>query len=353
MDNKQFKKLHLGIIMGGGTASVLSENKVDPDILLQDNSCFIEPIKGEIVNEESKNFLKEIINTLQKKNLRMIPESDIGLAVAYASTEKFCNPSFNVGSVVLSSQKIESQTLSQREVYVPDTQERSERLKRPRSFLLNSDPKSKKQKLDAPDSLNLTTSKTENIEDIFEIPLSADIKQELNDLFDCTMEEANEEKLEEEEEIASTLRVEPEIKVNQARPTVTEEIPKEHISPKKPKVERKPSVVNGNGFTSFNMNGHDEVDTPRNLMNVKFASLIVRKPEVTVAQQNGDSHVKNFKKFKKVLPRKAQALPKIIGGHELIPYDKDAAKFELIDDEVEVFNNKPVRGAFDWDSQAS
>lgn len=62
----QFKKLHLGIIMGGGKASILSEGKVDKDLLLQESSCFIEPIRSQIVKEESKNFLREIVSALQQ-----------------------------------------------------------------------------------------------------------------------------------------------------------------------------------------------------------------------------------------------------------------------------------------------
>lgn len=39
-----------------------------------------------------------------------------------------------------------------------------------------------------------------------------------------------------------------------------------------------------------------------------------------------------------VLPKKAQVLPRIIGGHDLVPYDKDAAKFmgQNWDDDAEV-----------------
>lgn len=52
--------------MGGGNATILSEGKVDPDSLSNDNSCFIEPVKGQLVKEESKELYKEILNSLQK-----------------------------------------------------------------------------------------------------------------------------------------------------------------------------------------------------------------------------------------------------------------------------------------------
>lgn len=45
------------------------------------------------------NLIRYEFNKLffSRKTLRMIPESDVGLAVVYASTEKYCNPSFPIG----------------------------------------------------------------------------------------------------------------------------------------------------------------------------------------------------------------------------------------------------------------
>lgn len=52
--------------MGGGNASLLTEDKFDRDLLLHENSCFIEPIKSQLVKEESKNLLNEIKGVLQE-----------------------------------------------------------------------------------------------------------------------------------------------------------------------------------------------------------------------------------------------------------------------------------------------
>lgn len=364
LDDKQFKKLHLGIMMGGGKASMLSEDQVDLDLLSYENTCFIEPTKGEL-KEETNNLLKEILNNLQKKNFRMIPESDIGLAVVYASTEKFCNPSFNVGSAVLGSQKIPSQTLTEREVYVPDTQESVQRPKSSmKKFSLassNSEPKFKKQKIEAPDSLTFPSSRADDPEDVFEIPLSAQVKQELDDIFDITMKELNENAEEDDDEMPSTLPAEPmpEPEVETMHAELKEkERSKKTISYEEPKIKKKPTLVEEDEFTSFAMDNDDQKpdkpeNLPRNLATVKFVSLIVRKPVFSSQQKSIYSGVKNFKKFKKVLPIKVQALPIIIGGRDLVPYDKNAAKLaeQSWDDEPGVISSGPIKGAFDWDSQ--
>lgn len=409
MDEKQFKKLHLGIIMGGGKASILTEENADIESIVNDNSCFIEPVKCQ-VKDETREFLTKIISALQKKSLRTIPESDIGLAVAYASTETFCNPCFNVGSAVLGSQKIPSQTLSEREVYVPDTQRSLRPTSSKRTSLLNlgNQPKVKKQKLEAPDSLNLTSFRTDEAEEIFEVPLSAQVKQELDDIYEVTMKAVYADPDNEVEKLPETLPLQPEVEVNPINEPSRKEVtipegapPKRQLkvelntsvqnenriecvsppqkrpkvelntslpngnrnrnrietvttSPKKPKIERNISVVNGNDFDLVTVNGDTEKNLPRNLIKIEYAALVVRVPRSAVGQTNVNLNTKNFKKFKKVYPKKAQVLPTIIGGRDLVPYDKDASKLteNWNNDEVKVKKNKPVsKGAFDWASQ--
>ncbi|KAF8768244.1 Nibrin like protein [Argiope bruennichi] len=391
LDEKQFKKLHLGIILGGGNASILSTDKITPEILLRNGCCIIEPTQQ---NQEFGSMLSSVKAILQKKEYRLIPESDIGLSVAYCSTDKFCNPQFNMVETLL-SQKMQSQTLTQREVYVPDTQERTTRIEN----------KSRNPVSDALSSLHLSSFQNDPVEnmEISEIPLSAEIKQELDDIFEEPLESKNEapSKM---DSLASTLplptpdRLSKQEKKNtenynslsktrplRGRRTTSHE--NENLVPNKilkQENEMMPeheidSPLKRNGIASSNEIKHstnfnsspemkqeipltsiqtngfhmDEVNLPRNLAKVQFASLIRRKP-TPVIECSRNSTVKNFKKFKKVQPKKSQTLPRIIGSHELVAYDKVAAEIsaanwdepdEPLEQEEE---SQPVKGEFDW-----
>ncbi|CAL1281870.1 unnamed protein product [Larinioides sclopetarius] len=395
LDEKQFKKLHLGIILGGGNASILSTDKITPEILLRDGCCVIEPMQQ---SQEFGSMLSSVRAILQKKEYRLIPESDIGLSVAYCSTDKFCNPQFNMVETLL-SQKMQSQTLSQREVYVPDTQERTARMEN----------KSRNPVSDVFGSLHLSSFQNDPVEnmEVSEVPLSAQIKQELDDIFELPL--ANEvDSPPKVDDLAATLPIrapnrlsKPEKKKNAedqnslstTRPLrgkraaahenenlVQNKIFKqerdENISEEAvdtpPKRKGKPSSndvkpsINSNSspekkpeiplrsLTSIHINGFhtEEADLPRNLAKVEFASLICRKQPTPVIENNRNSSVKNFKKFRKVQPRKAQALPRIIGSHELVAYDRVAAEISDInwDEPLEhqEEESQPVKGEFDW-----
>ncbi|XP_054720587.1 nibrin-like isoform X2 [Uloborus diversus] len=399
MDEKQFKKLHLGIVLGGGKATILMDDKADPTVLLREGSCFIEPVKDQVVTEKAKILLRDIICALQKKSLRMIPESDIGLAVAYCSTEKFCNPEFSLGAAMLGSQRIYSQTLSEREVYVPDTEEKTSRMA---DSEVEKPPK--RRKVEQESSLNLTSFRDED--DVVEIPLSVQVKQELDDIFEITSD--NEDKnitkpTDLTTPLPSTLQLDSEIQMNKTSRTVREQLTSRSsdksnlknlneltVQTKKiiPKVEpvlnannenpshnqdydnfdfpvssakkdlptvvKKSSKKNSseNGFHSVQKTSvmEEDSDLPCNLAQVKFVDLICKKLSASPNIRIRDSSVKNFKKFKKVYPLKAQALPRIIGIHELIPYDRDTVKIcnEEWDNPVEETVHQPVKGEFDW-----
>ncbi|GIY27851.1 nibrin [Caerostris darwini] len=394
LDEKQFKKLHLGIILGGGSASILSKDDISPEILLRDGSCIIEP------TQDMGSVLSSVRAILQKKEYRMIPESDIGLSVAYCSTDKFCNPQFNMVENLL-SQKMQSQTMSQREVYVPDTQERSARSEKSRNLVG-----------DALSSLHLSSFQNDPVEDmeLSEVPLSAQIKRELDDLFDDPQEENNvqipskvdkppstsfssisekstrqtkrtenqtdsplpkkisprikkknishqdenilpnkipklEVNNEDENEITSVYEVHSPVKHTNG---VTRKEPKYNLnSPKEDKTNtplKSIIPVQTNGFHT------EEAELPRNLAKIEFTSLICKKP-APVSRTNANSAVKNFKKFRKVHPKNFQALPRIIGAHDLVAFDKVAAELhnEMWDDPPEEEEpSQSVKGEFDW-----
>ncbi|XP_013789284.1 nibrin-like [Limulus polyphemus] len=119
---KQYKKLHLPVTLGGGKAILLEEKQdVNASFWNQPGLCVME-YSDNVEYSQSPDYVRTILSTIKKKNQRPIPESDIGLAVVYCSTEKFCNPDFDFGSALFGSAKLRSQSLSQQEVYAPETQ---------------------------------------------------------------------------------------------------------------------------------------------------------------------------------------------------------------------------------------
>ncbi|KAG8570466.1 hypothetical protein GDO81_011284 [Engystomops pustulosus] len=92
---KQHKKLSAVIHLGGGKTKLLTGEVEDKTLLENPNVCVIDVGMAESQSSESQGFPAWITSTveiLQSKGLRSIPESEIGLAVIYMSTEIYCNP---------------------------------------------------------------------------------------------------------------------------------------------------------------------------------------------------------------------------------------------------------------------
>lgn len=110
----QYKKLHLALVSGGGKV-VLVEGDGDPkDVYASPEACVMRPLEG--VDHPVAKYLSQ-------RGLRIIPESDIGLAVAYCSTEKFCNPRSTVASNFWQNTTLQSQCLSQSDVYAAESEQ--------------------------------------------------------------------------------------------------------------------------------------------------------------------------------------------------------------------------------------
>ncbi|KAG8195302.1 hypothetical protein JTE90_028449 [Oedothorax gibbosus] len=363
IDEKQYKKLQMGIVLGGGTASILTSENLDPDKLLQDGCCVIDPMKESQSSIEVTDILPTVVSLLLKKNRRLIPESDIGLSVAYCSTEKFCNPNVNI-SEVLHTSKIQSQTLTQ-QVYVPDTEDKTTRTEKRQ----NARPSEACSSLHL-SSFQIGTPVHEDIH-VYDTPLSAQVKQELDDIFDEPME-LNPEIPAKKEIVSPPSPVRPAKRQKTSDVQHKEEFPvpspkadneeaeevkniprlspehnsRNHSPESRVRNSSPPPSVKTNGFS------HITEELPRNLMKIEFVELVVRKTAPAL-QQYRNSSIKNFKKFKKVMPKHAQALPRIIGAHELAPFDKAAAEIfnnDVWDDAPEEAQevSQPTKGEFDW-----
>ncbi|XP_065441945.1 nibrin isoform X3 [Chrysemys picta bellii] len=92
---KQHKKLSPAIILGGGEAKLLPERIKETSLLLAPEVCVIDAglTNSQVPMSDSvRNWIDSIITVLQSKNLRTIPEAEIGLAVIFISMERYCNP---------------------------------------------------------------------------------------------------------------------------------------------------------------------------------------------------------------------------------------------------------------------
>ncbi|XP_070604122.1 nibrin isoform X2 [Erythrolamprus reginae] len=92
---KQHAKLSSAIKLGGGEARLLTDKTEDAAALITSNTCVIEvgstnsQLSGSTLD---KKWIDNITAALQRKNYRTISEAEIGLAVIFVSTEKYCNP---------------------------------------------------------------------------------------------------------------------------------------------------------------------------------------------------------------------------------------------------------------------
>ncbi|NXH88173.1 NBN protein, partial [Edolisoma coerulescens] len=92
---KQHKKLGPAVILGGGEVKLMTEGRKEMPLLLSPGVCVVDVglTNSQISGSDSmRNWTDSILTVLESKNLRAVPEAEIGLAVIFMSTEKYCNP---------------------------------------------------------------------------------------------------------------------------------------------------------------------------------------------------------------------------------------------------------------------
>ncbi|XP_009467665.1 PREDICTED: nibrin [Nipponia nippon] len=98
---KQHKKLGPAVILGGGEAKLMMEGRKETSLLLSPGVCVVDVglTDSQIPGSDSmRNWTDSVLTVLQSKDLRAIPEAEIGLAVIFMSTEKYCNPQKQPGN---------------------------------------------------------------------------------------------------------------------------------------------------------------------------------------------------------------------------------------------------------------
>ncbi|NXD91650.1 NBN protein, partial [Chaetorhynchus papuensis] len=95
LTSKQHKKLGPAVTFGGGEVKLMTEGIKEMPVLLSPEVCVVDVglTNSQISGSGSlRNWTDSILTMLESKNLRAIPEAEIGLAVIFMSTEKYCNP---------------------------------------------------------------------------------------------------------------------------------------------------------------------------------------------------------------------------------------------------------------------
>ncbi|XP_032415014.1 nibrin isoform X2 [Xiphophorus hellerii] len=96
LTSKQLKRLGTAVSFGGGSSRLLEEGSLPRDLLESPHSCVVEVTTGSsqtLLPPSATEWANSVKSIIHRKGLRVITESEIGLAAIYASCEKYCNPS--------------------------------------------------------------------------------------------------------------------------------------------------------------------------------------------------------------------------------------------------------------------
>nr|XP_056710366.1 nibrin [Euleptes europaea] len=123
---KQYAKLSPAVTLGGGEAKLMTEGAEDAALLVAPHVCVIDVgFTGSqaSVSDLGKKWIDTITTVLERKKYRTISEAEIGLAVIFASTERYCNPqaSPNAGIKPASSSSVLTQPSLSQDAVVEET----------------------------------------------------------------------------------------------------------------------------------------------------------------------------------------------------------------------------------------
>lgn len=118
LNAKQMKRLSAAVTFGGGRCTLLEEGSLPRDVLESAQACVVDAATGSsqpVLSSSAVEWVRSVKSIVEKKGLRVIPESEIGLAAIHASCEKYCNSSHLTDGESLAKVKarIPSASLSQ------------------------------------------------------------------------------------------------------------------------------------------------------------------------------------------------------------------------------------------------
>ncbi|XP_024123155.1 nibrin isoform X1 [Oryzias melastigma] len=93
---KQLKRLSGAVRFGGGSSQLLEEGALPYNLLQSKNTCVVDVLTASsqsLLPASITEWANSVKDVLARKGLRVIPESEIGLAAIYASCDQYCNPS--------------------------------------------------------------------------------------------------------------------------------------------------------------------------------------------------------------------------------------------------------------------
>uniref|UniRef100_A0A8D3CG12 Nibrin n=1 Tax=Scophthalmus maximus TaxID=52904 RepID=A0A8D3CG12_SCOMX len=312
---KQLKRLSAAVSFGRGKSQLLEEGSLPRDLLESPQSCVVDVTSGssQTLSSSTTDWANSVKNIIQRKGLRVITESEIGLAAIFASCDKYCNPSAvmqDSESVSKVKPRIPSASLSQNvavdETVLPASTQNIT------AYAVNTEPSER--------------YRTDTHQDLIRV-----------------VQKSN----------SSVLSR----KTNGGTKTFLQK-----QSPQKPKIPAQVSPQKQSTLTTFfQPESKIDEDLPKKLVLVEFRSLTVTVPPKTKPKPMlSNSYAKNFKRFRKNRVPGAETSPHIIGGSDLLVHNrgkntdldewlKDAAeeerqsrRDETVGDDLFSFSPKPT-----------
>ncbi|KAI7807208.1 nibrin [Triplophysa rosa] len=116
-NSKQMKRLSQAVSCGGAVSQLLEEGSLPLSLLESSSTCVVDMISGNsqaLIPPTTKKWVESVAQILQRKGLRFITESEIGLAAIHLSNQTYCNPCSSIHSELVKKKAVmASETLSQ------------------------------------------------------------------------------------------------------------------------------------------------------------------------------------------------------------------------------------------------